>query len=290
MPGTCREENNMFFEKLRWSVVAAAVISVSVSAVYAAPWGAVITSFQNDVTVSTGPAAAFMPAKKGMKCLVRSTVKTGPGATAELCFEDGTALKVEQNSRIIIQAARRTQTVSEYLIDLVKGRLLNNVIKSRGRNKSKFAVRTPTAVASVRGTVFVVDAADEASVVAVYDGTVEAGQPGVADAAEPAGGVAIPANSQSAVAKGAAAAAPVPLEQEFADYRKNVAELFNQRIAYFREHMEEVRKMNEEYMENWRKEMQSGMDQNKKENDDAMKQFREQFNVKPAEEPPADMR
>lgn len=276
--------------KIRRCIIAMMVLSTIVCGAFAAEWGAVITAFQNEVTVSTGPAAAFMPAKKGMKCVVRSTVKTGRGATAELCFEDGTALKIEQNSQVVIKAARKTATLSEYFIDLVKGRLLNNVFKGAGRNKSKFSVKTPTAVASVRGTVFVVDATEEKSVVAVYEGTVEAGQPGASDVSEPAGGVAIPANSQSAVARDMPAAAPAPLEQEFADYRRNVAELFNQRIAYFREHMEEVRKMNEEYMENWRKEVQSGMDQNKKENDDAMKQFREQNNIKPAEEPPADMR
>ena len=237
---------------------------------------AVITVVQNEVLVSTAPGSAWQKARKGMPCVKNTTIKTGANSYAELVYEDGSGARIEQNSKAVIQNLNKTDKVNEFIVNLMSGRLLNNVFKKSNKS-NKYSVKTPTCVISVRGTVFVVDSSSSEAKVAVYEGSVAAEQPGKGNAGSE---IQVKADMQVGIKENEKAAQPKPLDNEFADYRKNTADLFNKRIEYYRTHMEEVRKMYEDHMEAWRKETQGAMDKNSQDINDTMKEYRKKHGIK----------
>ncbi|HOW28504.1 MAG TPA: FecR family protein [Elusimicrobiota bacterium] len=237
---------------------------------------AILTAVHGDVRISTAAHAPLIAAVKGMKCSVGATIRTGLTGSAELIYDDGTALRVDKNSALTIQNASFSNSVRTFLIQLYQGRLLNTLTGKNNRGPAKFSVRTPVCVASVRGTVFVTDCSSTTADVAVFEGSV------AASADEKSAPVEIPANKQSNVKYGQQPSKPTDLSAEFEEYRKTVAELFTKQTEYYRQNMEEVRKMNVEYMENWRQGVQQEMD-------DYRKQFNQRNPPSTGEPPPDDM-
>src|SRR5262245_34858228 len=106
-------------------------------AAYNPNMGAVVTAVQGDVMVSTSPKADWMPAEKGMRCAAASSIRTGADGSAEMMFEDGTALRIDANSSVGIKTAVRKNLVREFVLDLFSGRLLSNVVKVNKDGKVK---------------------------------------------------------------------------------------------------------------------------------------------------------
>ncbi len=206
---------------------------------------AVITSAQGKVQVKTAITSEWEKAEKGMECYESAKIKTGPTGSAEVVFNDGTALKIEKNSFITIQKSRQKRTFREFVFDLFNGRVLSNVKKKNKHGKAKFYMNTPLCAGAVRGTVFVVDHSSDTTHLAVYDGAVEA----QAVNGQGSDSVKVRENTQTKVLSGQALEKPSGLSAEFADYRKNIAELFNRRVEGYRKNMEKVRRMNKEFME-----------------------------------------
>jgi hypothetical protein len=216
---------------------------------------AIITDTNNSVAISTSPAAPWQKAQKGMKLSSGTAVKTGPLSSAEMIYDDGTGVRIESNANVTIERAEIKKGVSEYLISLFSGRMLNTV--KHNLNKRRFKVQSPVCVMSVRGTVFVMDCSTTASTVAVYEGVVEA-QSIDKQYKEP---VQVNSNKQLTIQAGLAPGSPQPLAEEFERYRKTVADIFERRINWYRSHMEEIRRMNQKYMDNWRKEQEKTMEE-----------------------------
>lgn len=97
----------------------------------------------------------------------RQLVITGPDGYAKFELSDGSTFEVFQNARVVFRPTSWTD-----LLDLYLGRVKVYIQHKNGPNYNK--VTTQTAVISVRGTVFDVDAEDEdTTFVSVDEGEVE---------------------------------------------------------------------------------------------------------------------
>lgn len=100
---------------------------------------------------------------------VRQMIKTGPDGFAVLEISDGSKFEVFPNSQVIF---RENPGNWRDLLDLVLGRVKLHVQKLGGR-PNPTSIHTPTAVISVRGTVFDVSMEDgDTTLVAVEEGQV----------------------------------------------------------------------------------------------------------------------
>jgi hypothetical protein len=114
-------------------------------------------SFAQDATLSKveGPvfiraegAAKDMRAQGGEELLYGDTVKTGPGGSAHLLIGERGAVLVRENTAFKLEGNTRNTTLrfafGEFLIGL----------RRKLEGGETFKVRTPSAVAAVRGTLF----------------------------------------------------------------------------------------------------------------------------------------
>lgn len=99
-------------------------------------------------SVLAGPAGQLKPVKVGSRIADGATVKTLDGAVAILSFADDSRLKLNEKTEVTIHAVAGKQPRG---VDLVTGALFAMISK---HPKQSFQVRTPVAVAGVRGTKF----------------------------------------------------------------------------------------------------------------------------------------
>jgi hypothetical protein len=109
---------------------------------------ATLSKVQGPVFLRAGGAAADIVAKGGEELLYGDAVRTGPGGSAHVLIGDRGAVLVAENSAFMLQGNKVDTTLrfqfGEFLIGLRR--------KLEGRET--FRVRTPSAVAAVRGTLF----------------------------------------------------------------------------------------------------------------------------------------
>ncbi|MEW6202924.1 MAG: FecR family protein [bacterium] len=110
-------------------------------------------------------AAQNMEVKKGM------WLKTGEGSEAFIRWSSGhvvklSALTTMRFTTLSYSATTRTEKTN---LELKDGRILTNVKKMFGKG-SEFEIKTPTAIAGVRGTLFLVEMAEEKSSFVVLEG------------------------------------------------------------------------------------------------------------------------
>lgn len=87
-------------------------------------------------------------AKTGDTMIFGDSLRTGPKSIAHVVFGNGTAILVQENSSFVLQGSPQKVTANfsagEFLIGL----------RQKLKRGSLFRVRTPSAVAAVRGTLF----------------------------------------------------------------------------------------------------------------------------------------
>ncbi len=145
--------------------------------VSAALWAATVCSAAEplaEITIVAGGAEVVRadtrrtePAARDMELYVGDTVRTRYDGKVEILFDQGTLLRLGENTEVRLQ-----QTEDQNGVFVAIGRLWARIKKLFGR--SKFEVETPAAVAGVRGTTLRVDVrADGESTVAVDEGEAE---------------------------------------------------------------------------------------------------------------------
>lgn len=136
----------------RSSVVAflVAVLAAASAAAATAAGSGRILYLEGDVSVNRAAARVGQDVPAG------ATVRTGPASVCEITWGDRNVIQVQQNTTVVLQTARLTPGVRlrEGSIAAVLNKL--DAISGRG----DFRVRTPSAVAGVRGTVFFVKVED----------------------------------------------------------------------------------------------------------------------------------
>ena len=116
-----------------------------------------LTAVKGEVTVITAEAPEGVAGEADMPLAAEDKVKTGPDSSAELAFSGEHCVSLRSNSELAITSLKRDDAE----LNLALGSLLAMVRSLAG---GSFRVRTPSAVAAVRGTEFGVE--------------VEAGNPG----------------------------------------------------------------------------------------------------------------
>lgn len=139
------------------------------------------------VLIKTGGAGAY-EAREGDPLYYNDEVKTAPDALAHVAFKDGATILLKGGSDLAIKG-RRGDTflhfnAAEFLIGL----------KKRLQPGEKFRVRTPAAVAAVRGTLFwgLSDPATKDTTYACFENAIEVTAQGKTVALEPGQKLHIP--------------------------------------------------------------------------------------------------
>lgn len=101
-----------------------------------------------DVRVDGKVAEAGMVVESG------STLKTGENSISEIVFDEKNILKIFENSETILDFTAKTKGI--YLKTGAIASVVKRLIRFADLKKYRYAVRTPTAVAGVRGTSFYV--------------------------------------------------------------------------------------------------------------------------------------
>jgi hypothetical protein len=120
--------------------------SGTVSALQAAD--ALLVRKSGPVQVRHKNAKRFVKAEAGAPLSFGDTVKTGAGAKAQILFTGGNAILIKESSTL-----RLNGKSSNILVNIPKGEFLIGIKQKLTRGQS-FRVRTPAAVASIRGTLF----------------------------------------------------------------------------------------------------------------------------------------
>lgn len=101
---------------------------------------------------------------------VTDRIRTGAGGRAEIVFQDGSILTVGAESEVAIASFAPDPAESNAVLELLSGIVRATVNQATGWNR--FEIRSSTAVASVRGTDFLVEANADTSAVFVAEGRV----------------------------------------------------------------------------------------------------------------------
>jgi hypothetical protein len=136
------------------------IIAVFCVAVMLAPAGllaqetiAYVGEVDGEVTVTSANPGEEMSAELGMLLDQGDTVRTGPDSYTAIIFQDdGSRVKLGENSQLTLNAERDQKNLNKRMF-LNVGKLWAKVTRKRGTD---FQVGTPTSVASVKGTRFVV--------------------------------------------------------------------------------------------------------------------------------------
>ena len=131
-----------------------------------------------NVTVAVGEVqliaedGAASPLKKGDKIAVGSTVKTGAGARAVIVITPRSAIRISENSEVIIENVNQDAQPIDVTINLKDGSL-GALLKPNAAGELDFKVRTPSGVAAARGTFYAVVVKDGKGYAQVKEGRVE---------------------------------------------------------------------------------------------------------------------
>lgn len=171
---------------------------------------------KGDIKVTSAKSGKVDAAKVGFKVYAGDAITSGADSRAKIIMSDKNVINVSPDSKVTIakyenSAAKGTRNV-ELKVDY--GKVRASVEQNYDGDKSKFNIRTPTAVAGVRGTDFIAgfNPSTRATVVVTFSGVVAVGTPG------PNGTIANPVfvrpGQQTSVNEGAKPEAPKPVPQE----------------------------------------------------------------------------
>jgi len=119
-----------------------------------------LTHVEGQVDILKEGKLPAVPAKVGDAVSVKDVIRTKSDAKAEITFDDKNVLKIAHRTRIDISEYISDGRVSKAVINMPRGKVEANVapqIVQRiaiSPTANKFEIRTPTAVAGVRGTEF----------------------------------------------------------------------------------------------------------------------------------------
>ncbi len=160
-------------------------------------------------------AKASFEAKVGSKAQQGDTIITEKDSRAKIVMSDRNIINVSPSTTFKIDKYSNSKTDKNVELNLIEGKIRNNVVEKYDNKNSKFQVRTATAVAGVRGTQFVTsfDTQTKVTEVITLKGQVMFQSIAVGDkpASEP---VVINKGEKSQAQEGGSAAAPTKLPEK----------------------------------------------------------------------------
>lgn len=130
-----------------------------------AAWDARITEVEGDVVLFAGGAEEGLPAEAGHPLEPGDRLETGPGSRVELALEADSVMELGPRSSFVVESLRPADSSFELSLGSFVAKL-----RSMLERGYRVRVRTPTAVAAVRGTEFALAVADDGETsVGVFD-------------------------------------------------------------------------------------------------------------------------
>lgn len=171
---------------------------------------------KGEVSVESKKTGTFK-AKVSSKVYAGDIVTTGIEGRAKIVMSDRNVLNISTDTKLTINKYENDSTtgVKNVDIDLSKGKLRSNVEQKYDGEKSQFLIKTPTAVAGVRGTQFLTsfDPATRKTEIVTFKGAVALSIPG--SGAPP---VMVKKGESSSVSQGQSVPeAPKPMKKEDLD-------------------------------------------------------------------------
>jgi hypothetical protein len=137
------------------------------------PTEARINFMKGHVNVQRTETEAWKPAFIRMSLFTGDKVKCEEQAETEIVLNDGSIIKLRDNSLMQIEMMERDkkEKSNRTALKVYQGKILGSIRKLSSKN-SKFTVSTPTAVAGIRGTVFGVFVEGDSTELDVLNGEV----------------------------------------------------------------------------------------------------------------------
>jgi hypothetical protein len=172
-----------YLEELMRRILVAFVLGlvfISTSA-WAQSVNGVFRVVKGDVSVKAAKGGAVTKARVGAKVFPQDTIITGKDARAKIVMTDNNEINVSPDSQIALEKYeyKPEEGKKDVLINVLYGKVRSKV-EQKYEGENKFQVKTPSAVAGVRGTDFLAgynQQTKESSVV-TFRGVVEVGQAG----------------------------------------------------------------------------------------------------------------
>jgi len=131
--------------------------------------GAVLTAIKGTVAYKTKGAADWTVASSKSSVKEGDMIKTGADSSVIIKFADGSMVKLGAMAQITLSSTGAAKSGGASL-GVDSGKMWSRVRKQGA--DSSFSVKTPTAIAGVRGTFFSSEAEEQASTFDVFDGEV----------------------------------------------------------------------------------------------------------------------
>ncbi|MFA5858271.1 MAG: FecR family protein [Elusimicrobiota bacterium] len=234
-----------------------------------------VTKVTGKVSVRHSKVKTWEPVEVNMPVKAGDTIVTTPESEVEIIMDDGTVLRLEQRTAIVIEESSINKTTGKKSVDinLKSGKLLNNIEKLIKR-ESKYRVKTPTAVIGVRGTEFATEVStSNKTTVAVYGGTVAVKASESEDEDDDAE-IAVGTEQETSIEAGQKKPAePTGLSEESKNYYADKVAEFEKRVQANRERLEEIIAAKQAYIENKVKEKSQKIEDRKKKFEDMQKKM-----------------
>lgn len=135
---------------------------------------AIVFLLKGSVTLKDASGKVIPVEPKVTRIASDHTIETSKSSYADILLSDASIIRVYQNTKLQIQSILAGNGVDESKVVLTTGKLF---LKTEGKiNKERsIIVTTPTTVAGVRGTEFIIEETENQSTVLVGDGAVEGG-------------------------------------------------------------------------------------------------------------------
>lgn len=175
----------------------------------------VLRVVKGDVQVKSGNGETAK-ARIGAKVFPKDVVITGKDARAKIVMVDNNEINVSPESQVEIQHYEFDPAggKKDVLLNVIYGKVRSKVEQKYDGKTSKFQIKTPGAVAGVRGTDFMVgfNRQSQSSQVVTFHGKVEFGVPGPGGTI--ASAVFVTPGMTAASSAGAAPSTPAPMPKE----------------------------------------------------------------------------
>ncbi len=146
-------------------------ITLSSLTLVAAPASGNVTVAVGEVKV-TPPGGAEAPLVAGDTVATGSTVKTGAGARAVIVMTPRSAIRIGENSEVLIEEVLETANPPKVTVD-VKNGSLGALLKPGTGAIMDFKIKTPSGIAAARGTYYAVVVENGKGFAQVKEGKVE---------------------------------------------------------------------------------------------------------------------
>ena len=190
-----RKRNTFMLYRRTWAFGLATLLVLIVGAfVLAQPGGAEATLVislgeavvtQDDGSIFASSAETAVSSGDVLTVQEGDTIRLGSNATAQLRLQDGSTVDLFSGTTLVVSELVTNDDSYRVRLNLFSGKTLNRVVRLL-RSDDTFEIKTPSSTASVRGTVFTVEAQTaEISLVAVDEGVVRVAMQGQVVDVEP---------------------------------------------------------------------------------------------------------